>query len=233
MANQYHIIRQLIDFWEAYEHENPVEQTLNGFSTWLQDKVREDVVSANKAGSVYRGDQRPESVRYIEELDPGTRFLEYILRIARFEEFYFRKYLAGLPVNTRLEYLFLVTIDKLGRAKKTDPINIHMIEYSTGMDTIGRLIRNDLIRELPDKNDKRAKQLTLTGQGTKILKAANKRINEMRHMFLASISPNKWKKAIAVLNEIDDVHSSVYQHHFDKPHAELSNLMDSLKHLHR
>ncbi|RPI43708.1 MAG: MarR family transcriptional regulator, partial [Bacteroidetes bacterium] len=141
------------------------------------------------------------------------------------------KYLVDLPLNSRLEYLFLYSVDNLEKARKTDLINIHLVEYTTGMDTISRLIKNKLLYELPDEQDKRAKLLVVTKEGSGILKIAKKRIADAHKMFLAGISPNKWKKVLSVLDEIHQIHSYVYLNHYDKPYAELSNLMDSLKHL--
>jgi len=121
----------------------------------------------------------------------------------------------------------------MDNAKKTDLINMHLIEYTTGMDTIRRLINNKLIEELTDEADKRAKLLKLTNKGKQVLKKCDIKMNEERSMFLACISPNKWKKTLSVLKEINEFHNSIYLNHSDKPSAELSNLIDSLKHLYK
>ena len=233
MDGKYKVIKQLIDLWETYEDEVSVEQNLLNFSEWVVDQIKDKSIENTKFRRKLELHSHPETLTYLNKLEPSSRFQEYILRIARFEEFYIRKYLIDLPLNSRLEYLFLFTIDNLEKARKTDLINIHLVEYTTGMDTIRRLIKNELLTELPDEQDKRAKILTLTQEGEAILKKANKRIDEARNMFLACVSPNKWKKTLSVLNEIDEFHSNIYLNHYDKPFAEISNLMDSLKHLHK
>jgi DNA-binding MarR family transcriptional regulator len=171
--------------------------------------------------------------RYLDSLDQKTRFQEYISRIARFEEFYIRKYLIDLPLNSRLEFIFLSTVKNIENVRKTDLINMHLVEYTTGMDTIRRLIKNNLLKEQPDTQDKRAKLLMLTIEGENILKKANKQIEEARTIFVSCISPNKWKKTLATLKEIEEFHNSIYLNHYDKPYAEISNLMDSLKYLYK
>lgn len=233
MNGKYNVIKQLIDLWETYENEITEEQNLLNFSEWVVEQIKDKSIDNTKFSRKLELHSHPETLTYLNKLEPNSRFQEYILRIARFEEFYIRKYLIDLPLNSRLEYLFLFTIDNLEKARKTDLINIHLVEYTTGMDTIRRLIKNELLNELRDEQDKRAKVLTLTLEGEAILKKANKRMNEARNMFLACISPNKWKKTLSVLNEIDEFHSNIYLNHYDKPFAEISNLMDSLKHLHK
>ncbi len=231
MENKFEIIKQLIEQWEKFEYEAHEEHNLLNFSEWMTEQIKEKQVENFRVES--RADKNASSIasQYLDKFDPKTRFQEYIIRIARFEEFYTRKYLADLPLNSRLEYIFLFTVDILENARKTDLINMHLVEYTTGMDTINRLIRNNLLHERPDQQDKRAKLLTLTVEGEAILKKANKRIEEARTIFLACISPNKWKKTLSTLKEIEEFHNNIYLNHYDKPYAEISNLVDSLKHL--
>jgi len=231
MGNKYNIIKQLIDLWETYEGEVKEEHNLLNFSEWMTKQIKEQSIVNTKITKKHEIYTHSETEAYLNKLEPKSRFQEYILRIARFEEFYIRKYLIDLPLNSRLEYLFLFTIDNLEKARKTDLINIHLVEYTTGMDTIRRLIKNKLLNELPDEQDKRAKVLSLTKEGGAILKKANKRMEEARNAFLACISSNKWKKTMPVLKEINEFHNNIYLNHYDKPFAEISNLMDSLKHL--
>jgi len=231
MESNYSTVKQLIDLWETFEEEAIEEHNLLNFAEWMVDQLKERPFSNTKKRSKNEFLPHSETITFLEKLELNSRFQEYILRIARFEDFYIRKYLINLPLNSRLEYLFLYTVDDLDKARKTELINIHLVEYTTGMDTIRRLIKNNLLNELPDEQDKRAKLLVITNEGVDILKIANKRIAEAHKMFLACISPNKWKKALTVLDEIHQIHSYVYLNHYDKPYAEISNLMDSLKHL--
>jgi len=233
MESKYKIIKQLIDLWEAYEKEEFEEHNLLKFSEWMTEQIKEKSIFNTKFETKYDQNLRSETELYLSKLEPKSQFQEYILRIARLEEFYIRKYLVDLPLNSRLEYLFLYTIEKISKARKTDLINIHLVEYTTGMDTIRRLVKNNFVKELPDTEDKRAKILMLTKEGYELLQKANSRMIEANNAFLACISPNKWKKTLPVLKEINEFHNNIYLKHYDKPFAEISNLMDSLKHLYK
>ncbi len=233
MEGKYKIIKQLIDLWEVYENEDFDEHNLLKFSEWMAEQIKEKSIANTKFETRYDQNLQSETELYLNKLEPKSQFQEYILRIARLEEFYIRKYLVDLPLNSRLEYLFLYTIDKINKARKTDLINIHLVEYTTGMDTIRRLVKNNFVKELPDPEDKRAKILILTKDGHELLKKANSRMIEANNAFLACISPNKWKKTLPVLKEINEFHNNIYLKHYDKPFAEISNLMDSLKHLYK
>ena len=232
MNNRYSNLKQLIDLWEEYE-DHSTQVGLLEFAEWLTGKVAEKPVKSEK--STYIRFSTPPVIydQTLRNLDDETLFLEYISRIARFHEFYTRKFLEGLPVNSRLEYQFLQTVNLLQKAKKTDLINLLLVEYTTGMDIIKRLINNGLLIETQNENDKRVKLLELTEEGKKLLSVAEKRLKEERQMFLECISMNKWKKTMPYLKELSEFHNSIYIHHNNKPYGELLNLMDSLKHLSR
>lgn len=232
MGNRYAILKQLIDFWEAYENE---EEQLNllDFSEWLTIQLKQKPELNKKSGYRKLSMENAIPSTYFKNLNEYGRFLESISRISRFHEFYTRKFLIDLPINTRLEYLFLETVHQMKSAKKTDLINLHLVEYSTGMDTIKRLITGGYINETPDETDKRVKLLEITQTGIELLKQAEKRIADERTMFLACVSMNKWKKTLGILDEINEFHYSIYVNHNEKPYAELLNLMDSLKHLYK
>jgi DNA-binding MarR family transcriptional regulator len=231
MESRYDILKQLIGMWERYESENN-RISFSDFSQWLSFQVKQEPKDADAEYSAFKTLPAGQS-QYSKDLDEGSRFLEYVSRISKYHEFYIRKSLVEFPINSRLEFLFLQTVKQMGRAKKTDIIGLHLVEYSTGMDTIKRLVNNELLMEIQDDNDKRAKLLYITEQGKSILEKAEKRISEERSMFLACISSNKWRKTLSVLKEMEEFHNSIYLSYNDKPFAELLNLMDSLKHLYK
>jgi DNA-binding MarR family transcriptional regulator len=224
MKNKYTVLKQIIDL---YESENKQLDTLDFANCIIRKQNDEPEINENRTTRINMESSYP----LMNKVDDKTRFLEATAKIARYHEFYSRKALKDMAINTRLEFLFLQTVDTLEKAKKTDLINIYHLEYTTGMDTIKRLINNGLLNETLDTTDKRIKLLVITDLGKTILAQSQKRMNDETTMFFAAISDNKWKKVLPILEEIDEFHDTIYQKHNSKPFAELSNLMDSLKHL--
>ncbi len=233
MGNRYHSLKRLIDLWEDYE-EATEQQELTGFAEWLTNKLKQ-APELNKAPDrrTIIKEEPKNLLSVLKKLDEPLRFLEYVSRISRLHDFYIKKFFSELPINNRLEYLFLYTVNEKKGARKTELINIHLVDYTTGMDTIKRLINNGLLEETPDETDKRAKLLMITNEGIKVLGLAARKVSDEIHMFLACISTNKWKKTLPLFEDINHFHSSIYQSHSNKNSAELLNLMDSLKHLHK
>lgn len=232
MGNKYGSIKKLIDLWGSYEEETD-QPDFSEFAEWMTVRLKEQPDLNHAAPKKRTKVESPEGLLLFKEMDEPLRFLEYAARMSRLHEFYVKKFFGDAKVNNRLEFLFLYTVEKRRGAKKTELIHAHMVDYTTGMDTIKRLVNGGLLEEMPDETDKRAKLLVLTDTGRYVLEHAGRRLAEEIQMFLACISMNKWKKTLAVLEEINDFHSGIYQAHNDKNPAELSNLMDSLKHLYK
>ncbi|MFW6371722.1 MAG: MarR family winged helix-turn-helix transcriptional regulator [Bacteroidota bacterium] len=222
----------MIELYEEYEVTNRNDDLVS-FARWIVNTLEEEPALNLKTSREKNLAFLNESSPVLNSMDEKARFLELISRIARYHELYSRKALKDLVINTRLEFLVLQYINQLENAKKTELIYALNLEYTTGMDTIRRLINNGLLNEIPDESDKRAKLLVLTEDGARLLAQANKRMSEENKMFLSAINDNKWKKALAILEEIDDIHSSVFQNYSDRTFAELNNLMDSLKYLYK
>lgn len=232
MGSKYNSIKRLIDLWEVYEEETDQQELLE-FAEWLTNKLKEKPELNLKLTKRRVKNEEPEKEMLFKKLEEPIRFLEYTSRISRLHDFYIKKFFSDLPINNRLEYLFLYTLSEKREAKKTELINIHLVDYTTGMDTIKRLVNNGLLEEMPDETDKRAKLLVITNEGKHVLELSGRKISDEIQMFLACISTNKWKKTLSVFEEINEFHSGIYQTHNDKTPAELMNLMDSLKHLYR
>ncbi len=233
MGNKYAVIKQLIDLFEDFEQENRQLDVIS-FAKWIISKSHEEPELQDQLINKAISARYPSAaVSLKNHFDDKIRFLEAAAGIARYHEFYARKALKDMVINTRLEFLFLQAVDMLERAKKTDLINMYHLEYTTGMDTIRRLINNGLLYEIQDETDKRIKLLIMSDLGKSVYEQAKKRINDESTMFFTVISDNKWKKVLPVLEEIDDFHNDIFQKHNNKPFAELSNLMDSLRHLYK
>ena len=232
MNNKYATIKVLIDLYGEYEMTSKDPDIID-FAQWLIKQSEDEKENVRFHTKDFSKKDTPASALFKNQFDDKWRFLEASARIARYHDFYIRKYLKDLSINTRLEYLFLQTIKLMGQAKKTDLINMHHLEYTTGMDTIKRLINNGLLTEIQDDTDRRIRLLKVTDEGKAVYEKSRIRIREESNMFFTAINENKWKKALPVLEDIDDFHHSVYLKHSNKPVSELANLMDSLKHLFR
>uniref|UniRef100_UPI0032178E68 MarR family winged helix-turn-helix transcriptional regulator n=1 Tax=uncultured Draconibacterium sp. TaxID=1573823 RepID=UPI0032178E68 len=230
--SKYDTIKQLIDLYDNFEQEERTPDVLS-FAQWVCNKYDTVPPKSKLTNKTFPISKQQSDIPFYKILDVRARFLENIAEIARYHEFYSRKALKDLEINSRVEYLFLKAVDSAEQIKKTDLINNFHTEYTTGMDTIRRLLKNELLMEVVNVNDKRSKLLELTGKGEKVLAMANKNMEAESKMFLLIVNDNKWKKTIFALEEINDLHRFVYDNHGNKSFAEICNLMESLKYLYK
>ena len=231
-SNKYRTIQKLITYWEEFEGSNS-NITIQDFGHWLIQNSIKEIPHNNISNNRPIDFDIPVYLKYEQSLDQKDHLLDLISRISRLHEFYIRKFLCNLPINTRLEFVFLYTIDLMGGAKKTEVINVHLVEFTTGMDIIKRLLNQGLIVESLNEADKRSKLLHTTEAGKAVLNKSLHQMNAEKEMFLACINSNKWKKIMSTLEELNSFHNSIYLRHNSKNEAELINLVASLRHLNR
>src|SRR5690606_15972014 len=121
VKDRYAILKQVIDLYSEFESTEKQLDVLS-FSQWMVKKLEEEPQRHKKTAIEIKFDDSDQSGYFMKTMNEKARFLEVVSRIARYHEFYSRKALKDLVINTRLEFLFLQTIEILERAKKTDLI---------------------------------------------------------------------------------------------------------------
>jgi MarR family transcriptional regulator, lower aerobic nicotinate degradation pathway regulator len=89
----------------------------------------------------------------------------YLNMLFRFMKIYTKTALAETPLTTIDDFIFLADIHKEKSIRKTDLIKNNMVEIPSGIEVIKRLLKNNLISEHPDPDDKRAVRLMITDYG--------------------------------------------------------------------
>ena len=88
------------------------------------------------------------------------------------------------------EFVFLYTVDAIKEIRKKDLIYMHFIEISSGLLIIDRLIQKDMLKEAIHSKDKRAKLLTITKKGKKVLAKSREAINKVAKEMYANMPEN-------------------------------------------
>ncbi len=122
---------------------------------------------------------------------------------------YFRASMGKTKLPFPEAFYFLNSLHHMKQARKTDLINHTMAEYTTGMDAIGKLIKEGLISERQDETDKRAKLLQMTPKGEKILKDTYPFINKATQMVFSSMDSDSLKLCQSLLSPVEIKHSQL------------------------
>jgi len=108
---------------------------------------------------------------------------------------------AGAPF--RETFYFLNSLQHLKEAKKTELIQYMFLEYTTGMDALSKLIKAGYIKERSHDTDKRAKLVSLTPKGEKMLKGLYPYMHRTTEMVFKDMHPEAIKLCISLLAEVD------------------------------
>jgi DNA-binding MarR family transcriptional regulator len=204
MTNRYNNIQLLISLWADFELSES-EPDISNFGEWLitmhkpenNQNAEQDSVS-NSPGKQEKEDEIRQS------------FLGLISRISRLQDFYIKRLFEGIPLNNLLEFSFLSFINKNASIRKKEIINYHLVEYTTGIDIIKRLIKLGLVSETKDMLDKRSKRLKITTEGKGILMQALISMNKIGAIFLNRQKTENLSNILKVLAEIEEYHRKVY-----------------------
>ena len=200
MSEQINLIKKLLIYIDSYENEVG-NYDLKEFSIYLKDKVFENI-SANNSINTEKIDFKNYKVH------PEVEFSTLLIQLYKYSKHYVKKVFQSKPWNTIEEYGFLASLLLSESLSKNELITMHMLEMSSGSEIIKRLIRNGLIHEFNDQNDKRAKRVALTLEGRRQIIGAFDEMYKVSQLIIGNLSQEELKEAIGIFNKL-----SIFHHH--------------------
>lgn len=178
-------VKLLIE-WDSYEQENPRAQIEDFCRYYLaKQKLAKEDTLANSRGMLLRTMGRITSA--------------------------FSLYQRAAMSETQLPFpdgfYYLNGLAHLGEVRKTDLINFLLVEYTTGMEAIGKLLNEDFIQTRPDETDGRARLISLTEKGKNTLNECYKYITKAGEMIFDEMSEDAIQLCIQQLEAIEKKHS--------------------------
>ena len=203
MSEQIDLLKQLLKYIESYENEVG-NYDIREFSIYLKDKVLNDIpvhFDINHTNKEYKN----------YKVHPEVEFSTLLVQLYKFAKHYVKKVFQDKPWNTIDEYGFLASLLLSDSMSKNELINMHMIEISSGSEMIKRLIRNGLIYEFDDENDKRMKRVALTPTGRVQILGAFEDMFKVSQIIIGNLSESEMREALGTLNKLSIFHKHVHE----------------------
>lgn len=213
---KYDKIKSLLEYLEEFEGAHP-EADMKEFSMWLRDRVH-GMGDAEKVSTVDYSDKKKFDIKDRPEVELST----LLTNLYRFSRHYIKKALEKTGLRTVDEFGFLATLIREGSLLKSELINLHLIEISSGTEVLKRLLKSGFIFESPDPNDGRAKRVSLTETGRNQIILAFNEMHKVALIVNGNITEEEQKQVILTFNKLKYFHWNI--HHHDKD----SNLDDLL-----
>ncbi|MBN2615241.1 MAG: winged helix-turn-helix transcriptional regulator [Bacteroidales bacterium] len=202
MSRELNLLDQLLPHIDNYVQDNQnVDVKL--FSIYLKDKLFEIDASTR--------DGLKESEYLDYKAIPQVEFSAILTRLYRFANRYLKQVFKDSHFKSIDEFGFLATLLKEGPLTKTELINKHLMEITTGVEIIKRLVKKGLITETDDASDKRSKIVVLTGEGKKELFSAFNRMYEVSLLITGNLNPEELKSGIEMMTKLGDFHQTIFE----------------------
>ncbi len=193
---------ELVRLWAEFEESHPSAE-LEDFCLSLLVKKR----LLNKDSEFMHGAGRPDLHSLIAKMTG---------RIAKLHIAYAMPILKKCGLNNFEDFLFLDAIYKLKEPRKTELINLHLMELSSGLLVIDRLQKMGLVVEEHDKEDKRSKRLKITKKGREVSAKCYHRMTEMNKMFFGSMPGEDLHLCIRFMTPVEQKFAQLWLMHKGK-----------------
>ncbi len=133
-----------------------------------------------------------------------------IFRLYKFSKIYSRPIMMGVGLNSFDEFSILTTLLEKKEATKKYLIEENLIELTTGIDMLKRMLKQDFLKERVNPKDKREKLVSMSDNGQKVLFTILKDFQSMEDV-LGDLNKEEREQTIQYLERLDSYHSSLNQ----------------------
>ncbi|MDX2002501.1 MAG: winged helix DNA-binding protein [Chitinophagales bacterium] len=137
--------------------------------------------------------------------------VKILARIGKLTFIFSESALKDLGLKTFDEFGALSAIGIMQQPNKANVATAMLVEYSTAVEIINRLIKRGLATELADINDKRAKLLQLTPKGEVLLKKCYERMDKLTTMMLSELPELNKHICVALLQDTEIKLSNMFK----------------------
>ena len=194
MSN-YTNLKKVIDWTEQFENQlrDGEHWTDENFAVWLSNQVnvskQKDLVSAKK---------------------PKPAITMYIYFMYKYALFYSRKIFKNSMIYSIDDFSVLASLLPDKKLMKADVIRKNVTEKSSGNEVLKRLLRQKLIEETDNPNDKRSKLLKLTPAGLIEINAVRSQLEKMGNLVAGDLNEQEKEILITMLSKLNDFHRPLF-----------------------
>ncbi|WP_228410892.1 MarR family winged helix-turn-helix transcriptional regulator [Chryseobacterium taklimakanense] len=203
---------------EVQEFENSGrsknDSTIEDFRNFLNDKF-----------------YKTQSPRFISESeqkkvnDLENEIAKQVILLSRFTKQMIRRGLQDFPelYNEEFTYLYRIMDEPLLTKMQLVEKNAH--EKQTGMEIIRRLVKNNLLEEIPDSKDKRVTRLKISELGKKYFDQSVESVSITSRVLSAKLDIEEKNNLLKTLKKLNEFHFNVYHQYKDSDITEINNLI--------
>lgn len=199
---------------DAFRKNHPNQTGLDDFRLYLNQKAYE------------KENPRNLSEKFdLDVYDLENEIAKQVIMLGRYSKQLIRKSLETHPdlVNEDFTYLFrMMDYDSLTKMQLIEK-NAH--EKQTGIEIIKRLVKNGLLAESPDQNDKRSTRISVTDKGKSVFLESMKDITVVSKIMCGQLNMKEKENLLDSLKKLNTFHHTVYSNFKNENPNEILKLL--------
>jgi MarR family transcriptional regulator, lower aerobic nicotinate degradation pathway regulator len=201
----YSLIRELVNLTEEFEQENidPKKLNIRCFTAWLSNRVLK-----NNHGHL----NEPDWIGKDSGRTPESIINTLIVHLYRYAKIYSKNALFNSAFTTIDDVIFLLNLLHFGSMTKIKLIELNILEKSTGIQIINRLINKGFIAEEISVKDKRSKEICITDEGKDALNEIMENIRNASRIVVGDLYEKEKLELIRILQKLEMFHVSNVKH---------------------
>lgn len=136
-------------------------------------------------------------------------------RLFKYVRHYSRPILTAAGLSSQDEFGILAHTDFSGVCTKKSAIEDNMMDATTGIDAIRRLVNKGLLQEKINEHDRRERLISLTPTGKAVLQQVYRGFASIQDV-LADLSQEERQQLVVFLKSLDEFHGKLYEKTIEK-----------------
>ena len=200
------ILIELINLLDQFssEKQGNEDYSISDFVGFLNSKIGSQDVAMRKI----EGNAEPGLK--ILRTDSNTDTSILITLMFRYAKGYVKKALQNSPIQTADEFAFLITLMTYESLTKTELINKQIMEKSSGVEVIKRLISMQMIEEFADEFDRRSVRVRITPTGRQTIITVLPEMAKVSKVVVGNLTQPEVNTLTYLLKKLDYYHNDIF-----------------------
>ena len=130
--------------------------------------------------------------------------------LGRYSKHLIKKSLESHPDLVNEDFTYLFRLMDYPSLTKMQLIEKNAHEKQTGIEIIKRLVRNGLLVESPDENDKRSTRIAVTEKGKKVFTESMQDITMVSKIMCGKLDQDEKENLLVSLKKLNTFHHTIY-----------------------
>lgn len=187
---------------------------MEDFRMWLNEK------SYQKTTPKFISDKEKQQV-----FDLENEIAKQVILLGRFTKQMIRRGLKDFPQLANEEFTYLYRLMDEETLTKMQLVERNAHEKQTGIEIIKRMVKNNLVEEFPDENDKRTTRLKLTDFGKKMFLESINDVTVTSRVLSAKLEEEEKENLLKLLRKLNEFHFHIYQEYKTAEIDEINSLI--------